>query len=294
VSGYWGVPLRLGGAVSDPSAADTAAGLAAAWSFGDGSSGAGPAAEHSFAAPGTYTAVLSAHDKDGGAGEDAAQVAVAKRPTRLVYTGPARAPFGSTMLSARLEDTIDAPTAKLGGKLLEFRVGGATIIALTDGNGDAAVSALTTGGAVTVDFAGDALYEPARAQAVLGVDYDFGGAGFFAVGEASAAVGTPAATFWSADWSRANALDAPAAFKGWVAHDGAPACGTAWTTGPGDSTDPPASVPRYLAVVVTSAVGKSGSEIGGDTARIVVVETQTGYGPAPGHAGSGTVVARVC
>jgi hypothetical protein len=292
-SGYWGVPIRLAGFVADPSAADTAAGLRATWSFGDGTNGAGPAAEHVFAGPGAYTAVLSAHDKDGGDGEDSVQVTVAKRSTRLVYTGPARTPFGATVLSARLEDAVDAPTAKLGGKLVEFRVGGATIIALTDGNGVAAVSALTTGGPVAVDFAGDALYEPTRTQADLAVDYDFGGAGFFAVGDASAAVGATS-TFWSSTWADANALDAPSAFKGWVARDGAPACGRAWTTGPGDSSDPPAAVPRYLAVVVTSAVGKSGSDITGTTAGIVVVETQSGYGAAPGHTGTGTVVARIC
>jgi hypothetical protein len=292
-SGYWGVPVGLVGVVADPSAADTAAGLRAAWSFGDGTDAAGPAAEHVFAGPGAYTAVLSAHDKDGGDGEDSAQVVAARRPARLVYTGPARAPFGATVLSARLEDAVDAPTARLGGKLLEFRIGGATIIALTDEHGAAAVSALTTGGTVAVDFGGDELYEPARTQAELAVDYDFGGAGFFAVGDASAAPGATA-TFWSSTWAGANTLDAPPAFKGWVARDGAPACGREWATDPGNSSDPPAAVPRYLAVAVTSAIGKSGSDITGDTAGIVVVETQSGYGPAPGHVGTGVVVARVC
>jgi hypothetical protein len=198
------------------------------------------------------------------------------------------------VLSARLEDAVDAPTARLTGKLVEFSVAGATIIALTDATGTATAQALTTGGTVRVTFAGDALYEPAQTQAELAVDYDFGGAGFFAVADASAAVGATA-TFWSSDWWKANALaDGPAAFKGWVARDGAPACGQAWTTGSGNSADPPATVPRYLAVVVTSAAARSGPDVTGDTKGIVVVETRAGYAPAPGHTGTGTVVARVC
>jgi hypothetical protein len=62
----------------------------------------------------------------------------------------------------------------------------------------------------------------------------------------------------------------------------------------GNNADPPASVPPYLAVVVTSSVSKPGPVITGDTVGIVVVETRPGYAQSPGHAGTGTVIARVC
>src|SRR4051794_29455667 len=59
-SGAWGTPVTLAGAApTDPSRADTAAGLSATWDFGDGSTGDGHAATHVYGEPGTYTATLN-------------------------------------------------------------------------------------------------------------------------------------------------------------------------------------------------------------------------------------------
>jgi hypothetical protein len=49
-----------------------------------------------------------------------------------------------------------------------------------------------------------------------------------------------------------------------------------------------------MAVIVTSSAAKSGPVISGDTAHIVIVRTDPGYAPDPGHAGTGTVVSQVC
>ena len=49
-----------------------------------------------------------------------------------------------------------------------------------------------------------------------------------------------------------------------------------------------------MGVVVTSSVSKSGSQVAGDIVRIVVVRTDAGYAPKPGHPGTGTVVATYC
>jgi hypothetical protein len=49
-----------------------------------------------------------------------------------------------------------------------------------------------------------------------------------------------------------------------------------------------------MGVIVTSAASKSGSAISGDTPHIVVVKTNPGYLPDPGHPGTGTVVSQVC
>ncbi len=95
----WGVPLSIAGAATDPSAADTQAGLQASWDFADGSPTAtGFAASHTYANPGTYTATLTVTDKDGGTGTGTATVTVGPRPATVEYAGPGRA---ASVLGAR-------------------------------------------------------------------------------------------------------------------------------------------------------------------------------------------------
>jgi len=45
---------------------------------------------------------------------------------------------------------------------------------------------------------------------------------------------------------------------------------------------------------VTAHVTKRGSVLSGDIVHIVLVHTNPGYGPNPGHAGTGTIVATLC
>ncbi len=104
-------------------------------------------------------------------------------------------------------------------------------------------------------------------------------------------------TFWGAQWWKLNSLSGgtgPAAFKGFEDSPAAPTCGVNWTTDPGNSTPPPASIPGYIAVIVSSSITQTGSVIGGDTQHIVIVKTNPGYQGNPGHAGTGTIVAVVC
>jgi hypothetical protein len=49
-----------------------------------------------------------------------------------------------------------------------------------------------------------------------------------------------------------------------------------------------------MGVLVSSSVAKSGSTISGNTTKIVVVKTERGYAPDPGHHGTGTIVATYC
>ena len=127
--------------------------------------------------------------------------------------------------------------------------------------------------------------------------FAFAAGGNFVIGNGEQAVGHDV-SFWSARWSRLNALaagDAPAAFKGFEDTPGTVTCGTSWSTDPGNSTPPPAGpLPSYLAVIVSSSIRKSGSSISGNTVHIVVVKTDAGYAADPGHAGTGTVVAQIC
>jgi hypothetical protein len=138
-SGPWGIPIRFAGTVTDPSAADTKAGLAPRWSFGDGTGAAGADVAHAYAAPGAYTATLSATDKDGGTASAAAAVTATKRATSLAYTGSTTIPFGFATLVAALADAVDPATAQLAGRSVTFTVDGRSVTATTDARGVASV-----------------------------------------------------------------------------------------------------------------------------------------------------------
>lgn len=154
-------------------------------------------------------------------------------------------------------------------------------------------------GTVTAEFAGDPYYQPSSDSASI-ILFAFLDSGSFAVGDLGAAVGSPA-TFWSSEWSEENALSggtAPTAFKGFINGLAAtpPACGASWTAQQGgNSVGPPTGpLPSYMGVVVTTAVTKSGSVSAGNISQIVVVQTNGEYAPAPGHVGTGPIVAKYC
>jgi hypothetical protein len=127
--------------------------------------------------------------------------------------------------------------------------------------------------------------------------FAFLSSGGFVIGDNDSANGT-AVMFWGAQWAKDNSLSggsAPSSFKGFEDSTAAPECGTTWTTSPGNSASPPAGpLPAYIGVIASSTITKSGSTISGDTQHIVVVATDPGYAPDPGHPGTGTVVAQVC
>jgi hypothetical protein len=120
------------------------------------------------------------------------------------------------------------------------------------------------------------------------------GTGFFAVGDGSSAAGA-SVEFWGARWWKDNAVSggaAPASFKG-LAVTVTPTgpCSGTFTTAPGDSVDPPAGVASQIEVIVVNSATQSGPVISGTYDDIDIVSTDPGYGPAPGHPGTGTVVA---
>ena len=57
--------------------------------------------------------------------------------------------------------------------------------------------------------------------------------------------------------------------------------------------DPPAMIPMYMLVVVSSSITASGSTISGNIKHLVVVQVSPGYGPAPGHDGFGQIIATI-
>lgn len=124
--------------------------------------------------------------------------------------------------------------------------------------------------------------------------------GAFVVGDGARHAAGDSVNFWGAQWQKNNPTSAAssgsASFKGWENSTAAPTCGGTWASRPGNSANPPASVPAgsLMAVVVTDRVAKSGSTISGTVKQIVLVRVSPGYGPNPGHAGIGEVVSVLC
>jgi hypothetical protein len=119
----------------------------------------------------------------------------------------------------------------------------------------------------------------------------------FVVGDQSATMGAHV-EFWGAQWWKLNSLsggNAPAAFKGFANELAETKCGSSWTTDPGNSSDPPQGpLPGLIEAIASSHVTKAGRTISGDVTAVVLIATEPGYGPNPGHAGTGTVVGVGC
>jgi len=260
-------------------------------------------------AAGTYTLAGSfAGDSDFLTSSGSANFVVTLEETALSYTGDTSAVNGQPMtLSGTLTTDDPAAGTPLGGKLITFTLGSGataqTCTGTTSASGTASCSiasvAQTAGSvAVAASFAGDSFYLPASASSTVDVVAPTG-AGAFVIGDNSA--GSPtigkAVYFWGSQWSNSNSLSggpAPSAMKGFADTPVSITCGSTWTTHPGNSSSPPGSIPNQIAVIVSNNISKSGSTISGTIVHIVIVQVNPGYGPDPGHVGTGTIVGKVC
>jgi hypothetical protein len=121
--------------------------------------------------------------------------------------------------------------------------------------------------------------------------------GQFVIGDLANMAGGVTVNFWGSKWAENNPMSGgagPNAFKGFENGNTLPACGSTWTSQPGNSSNPPATIPPYMPVIISSTVEKNGSVITGNVKRIVIVKTDPGYGPSPGQWGTGQVVAVLC
>jgi hypothetical protein len=233
--------------------------------------------------------------------------------TTLSYTGNTVILNGGTATMSALlledganDDDGDGSGTPIAGRTVHFTLGtgvsAQTCDGVTNGSGIATcqispVAQPLGPGVVAASFASDGFYRP-DTDGTATMIFAFPEGGVFTVGNLSA---SPAAsvTYWGAQWSNVNVLTggtAPSAFKGFANGVSAepPACGSTWTSRPGNSPNPPATVPAFMGVLIPTTVGKSGSTVSGNVFRIVVVQTNAGYGPAPGHTGKGKIVASFC
>jgi hypothetical protein len=274
-------------------------------------------------AAGTYALVTSfAGDAYYKASSDSDSFVITHEESTTTYTGPTVILAGSgvtaTLKAQFVEDGANDNDGD-GGPFVAFPSGQSITLSLagqsctdtTDPSGVAECtitvpSSLGLGPqTVTATFAGDAYYSPSSDSDPV-IVFAFPSRGAFVLGDSSVAAATASTplTWWGSEWSGANALTgggAPDSFKGFAGSvstlpttSPAPSCGTTFSTRPGNSTPPTAVVPSYMGVLVASSVTKSGSTIDGSWGSIVVVKTDAGYAPNPGHPGVGKIVATFC
>jgi hypothetical protein len=151
-SGIWGVGHTFAWtAQTDPSAADTTAGLHYAYSCtgGDlsaatyGGSGGTSSIQCTYPSPSTYTVKSRIIDKDGGYTERTATIVIAKRTTTLTYNGATSGQYSDRpTLSAALLDQLNQPVAN---RTITFTIGSLTTSATTDANGVATSTGIQLG-----------------------------------------------------------------------------------------------------------------------------------------------------
>jgi Bacterial Ig-like domain (group 1) len=222
--------------------------------------------------------------------------------TTIMYTGPTNIANASpaTLSAILLEDGV----TPIAGRTVTLTLGSGgtaqSCIGVTNGAGIASCTIASVNqpggaGTATASFAGDAFYRPATDTKPI-LNFSFLATGSFVIGDhQNSAIGN-SVTFWDSTWLQDNSLaSGPHSFKGFAQNPTTPSCGVGWSADTGNSTPPPAGpLPAFMGVIVTSSATQSGSTVSGNTVHIVIVQTNPGYAPDPGHAGTGKVVATFC
>ena len=263
-------------------------------------------------AAGSYTLVTAfAGDIDYLSSSDTRTFTIKKEETTTTYIGPTvilQGASGVTLKAQLLEDGTTAPVPS--GQTITLSLGAQSCTGTTDASGIASCS-LTFNGPVgpqplKADFAGDAYYLPSADTGKTAIVFAFPSHGAFVLGDDTVAAATPSTvvTWWDSSWSNIGEISggqSPSGFKGFAdtvvslpTTSPAKSCGSTWTTTAGNSPPPTTDVPSYMGVIVASSVAKSGSTISGNFSEIVVVITDPGYAPGPGHSGTGRIVAIFC
>ncbi|HET7436830.1 MAG TPA: PKD domain-containing protein [Thermoanaerobaculia bacterium] len=169
----WGEPWGIAASANDV-VADVKT-LTCHWDFGDGSTAdvtdcsRNASVVHRYMSIGTFTATLTATDKDGGSASDTVVTTTTRRPTMVSYAGSRGvAADGSIALAGVLRDGLSHDP--IAGSLT-FDVSGQTVTAIADATGRASASLIYTGTitppVVTVRFDGDAKYNASSGTATL-------------------------------------------------------------------------------------------------------------------------------
>ena len=304
--GTEGNPIQLGvtgtgpGGSLSPCGTD---GLTFDWTFDDGGTASGLSVQHTFAEEGTHTGHVVVTDPTGLSTTLDFTVPVADAPLTLSCATSPVSPQAFNGQVANLHDGNPAAPLSDFTATIHWGDGSTSSGTVGGGGGDYSIAGAHTYAStgyydvsVHVDDEGGSSATTDPACTLLIFAFAPGG-GAFVAGDRSAGNGDTV-TFWGAQWAKLNLLSggvAPASFKGYAKSPATPTCGVTWNTDPGNSAPPPTGpLPAYMGVIATDSAQKNGMQISGTTPHIVVVQTNPGYAPDPGHAGTGIVVAPVC
>ena len=301
------------GSFTDANPGSTITDFTASIDWGDGTSSSGGTVSgptggpftvtgtHTYTEEGSYPLTVSVLD-DGGATTTLTGAATVT-DAALTATG------NPNLLSTNPVTNLPVATftdANPGGTIADFTAS----IDWGDGATSAGTVSGPTGGPFTVT--GTHTYATLGPKTITVYIVDDGGAtatafshlilfaypagGNFVIGNATTAPGIQV-NFWGSQWAKNNPLTGdspPNAFKGFEDNPELPVCGGTWTSRPGNSSNPPDTIPTYMAVIVSTHVEQNGSTITGDIQHVLIVATDPGYAGNPGHDGTGTIVAILC
>jgi hypothetical protein len=249
--------------------------------------------------PGTYSALISAVDPGGLGTTQPISIVVSPEESAISTISSSILANGNVVVSTVLTEDGQTP---VGGRTVTFNAGSAAGSGTTDANGNASATLALAPGqyTMTATFAGDSYYLPSTSSAQTLYVYQptsfviWGGNLPIPPGQtANVAIGQDY-TFWGSQWAKqvqSGAYQSNASFKGYANS----VSGATWTSDPGNSSGPPATVASYISVIVTTQATKNGNVESGNVAETVVlqVDNPSGYRPNPGHPASGSLVAIV-
>ncbi len=231
---------------------------------------------------------------------------VTKAATSVTNTSP---PYAVTGMPITLSGTLTTSAGSgPGGQTVTLTLGSGSTAQSCTGTASAsgAVSCTIsnvnqTAGTVpvTVTSGGNGYYQSSSTSATE-TTASLPSSGGFVVGDVTAGAPTigTSVNFWGSQYWKNNSfsgvVNAPASMKGYISNAPSLSCGVNWTSNPGNSSNPPSTVPVNMVTVVSSTITQSGSTELGNIKHLVIVQTQAGYGPAPGHDGNGKIIATIC
>jgi Big-like domain-containing protein len=231
------------------------------------------------------------------------QPVVAGNPTTCTATVTDTATSGATTPTGTVSFKSSGPgTFSNGAKCTLSGTGASASCSVTYTPGSTPSEPVRTD-TITAEYGGDSTHEASKGTTTVAVISPTAlASGSFVIGDENATIGK-VVTFsdvewWGSNWWKENTLSggpAPSSFKGFAeSSPSPPMCGEEWTSGGGNSSGPPPTVPEYMEVIAASKITQSGSTIKGNAPEVVVVKTNPGYLPNPGHHGTGKLVAIVC
>jgi hypothetical protein len=214
-------------------------------------------------------------------------------PTTLDIISSNTLPMGKSVVKAQLKEDGITPIAN---RTLTFNAGGIQASAQTDANGVAEVTLKLPSDQYTLNanFGGDVYYKPSSAASQT--IYVFQPSQFVIWGGNSPNISDAVKAgqtyvFWGAKWAdqvTGGDYEANASFKGYASN----VSSNNWTASPGNSSNPPTSVAKYISVLVSTHISTAVSSITGNIAQVVIlkVDNPDTYKPNPDYSGSGTLI----